>query len=139
MKTLSNIYIKNPTHKLVVFNFGLDMKFETTGFDGGKPSNINIPEVHLLLAVLERAVLDMKASTEKPNPQDVTWIRSRQEILNWFYSRSEQDFSFRGICILIDIDPNWAFESLAGKISALKAAEKITPNPGSRLVLLGDN
>lgn len=97
----------------------------------------SVPEIHLMVAVLELAVSDMEELTAKPNPQNVTWTRSRQELLNWFYSRSEQDLSFRGICILVDLDPGRALEHLAGKIAALKAAEKLTPNPGSRPILLG--
>lgn len=97
----------------------------------------SIPEIHLMVSVLERAVSDMEALTANPMLENVTWTRSRQELLNWFYSRSEQDFSFIGICILVDLDPARALDDLAGKIAALKAAEKLTPNPGSRPVLFG--
>lgn len=102
-----------------------------------KTKGQSIPEIHLMVSVLERAVSDMEALTANPNLKNLAWTRSRQEVLNWFHSQSEQDFSFRGICILVDLDPDRALEDLAGKIAALKAAEKLTPNPNSRPVLFG--
>ena len=77
-------------------------------------------DVHLWLAVLDRAIRDLISLERfKDDPtvkDDPIFIYDYRSLRRWFRSTSMELGSFRWICSLVEIEPEWALQRLGQKM-----------------------
>lgn len=85
----------------------------------GQPNMTGTPERRLLLAILERAILDYVGNDERELEQAEQWIFSPER------TTSGSHFSFEWVCEQLDLDPS----KIAAKIKAMprRGARKVAP------------
>ena len=84
-----------------------------------RPNMTGTPERRLLLAILERALLDYVGNDEREYDEATEWIFSAEPV------ESPSDFSFPWICSQLDLD----LESVRNKIRQMprRGASRIAP------------
>ena len=94
------------------FFLGVDREFDNIV---GQPNMTGTPERRLLLAILERAILDFVGNDERELEQAEQWLFAPER------SGKNEHFSFEWVCEQLDLDPN----RIAAKIKQM-------PRRGSR-------
>ncbi|MGN7611442.1 hypothetical protein ACQZV8_05075 [Magnetococcales bacterium HHB-1] len=78
-------------------------------------------DTHLWMAVMDRAVRDLVALERyKKDPaimDDPVFRYDYRTLKKWFHSLSMEPGSFRWICSLVNIDPNWALKRLETRLA----------------------
>ncbi len=80
-------------------------------------------DVHLWMAVMDRAVRDLLAlERHLQNPEimnDPVFRYDYRTLRKWFRSTSMEPGSFSWICSLVDVDPAWALDRLKERLGCL--------------------
>jgi len=79
-----------------IFFPGVDGEFDQVV---GQPNMTGSPERRLLLAILERAILDFVGNDERELEQAEEWLFSTKK------SEKIEQFSFEWVCEQLDLDP----------------------------------
>jgi hypothetical protein len=98
------------------FLLGVDGEFDQII---GQPNMTGTPERRLLLAILERAILDFVGNDERELEQAEDWLFSHKN------SGRVENFSFEWVCEQLDLDPN----KISAKIRAMprRGSRKVAP------------
>ena len=85
----------------------------------GQPNMTGTPERRLLLAILERAILDFVGNDERELEQAQEWLFSPKK------NAKVEQFSFEWVCEQLDLDP----KRIAEKIRAMprRGSRKVAP------------
>lgn len=92
-------------------------------------------DVHLWMAVMDRAVRDLEAlERHKKNPSvvdDPLFRSDYRSLRNWFASDSMDTGSFNWICSLVNMDSRWAINRIQTRlnITSLGSSNPLVP-PG---------
>lgn len=95
---------------------GVDGEFEQVV---GQPNMTGTPERRLLLAILERAILDFVGNDERELEQAEEWLFSNKN------NGKVENFSFEWVCEQLDLDP----KKISSKIRAMprRGSRKVAP------------
>lgn len=95
---------------------GVDGEFEQVV---GQPNMTGTPERRLLLAILERAILDFVGNDERELEQAEEWLFSTRK------SGKVEQFSFEWVCEQLDLDPT----KISAKIRSMprRGSRKVAP------------
>ena len=98
------------------FFSGVDSEFEQVI---GQPNMTGTPERRLLLAILERAILDFVGNDARELEQAEEWLFSSKK------NTKVEHFSFEWVCEQLDLDP----KRIADKIRAMprRGSRKVAP------------
>ncbi len=84
-------------------------------------------DTHLWMAVMDRAVRDLvaleKYRKDSAVMDDPVFRYDYRTLKKWFHSSSMEPGSFRWICSLVNIDPDWALRRLETRLSVALTAE----------------
>jgi hypothetical protein len=98
------------------FFLGVDREFDNIV---GQPNMTGTPERRLLLAILERAILDFVGNDERELEQAEQWLFTPER------GEKNEHFSFDWVCEQLDLDP----KRIAAKIKQMprRGSRKVAP------------